>query len=368
MSGKDYLRNKLASSQQLIYVKKPTDASMVTQKKRFVASSQFLLSGGKGSLRPATDGANFVNTIVGSSSKLTGVGADASVFTAYKGSQAIADDAPYLAGGYKIPPCLYSNNTVSLTTNITTVGGSGPYFINTVSSIASFLIYPVSSLTITLSGTFLNDGIYPVFSLPTNNRVTTLVGLNPSVSGAGTATLTFNGGSGTSTNNIVTISNFNNASSRTSLLRNCPINRGQSERPSVFVDNTIRLNSGVPSLFIKPTSTQTTPLQCLTAAYHGSKNIACFYRPFTDFTRNTNKPWIGTPYVDGMLPFNTTSLKLGGPTPSKKFNVLNATPEHHGNPSIGRKFPYAGRNLNWDAYGGYVAAKINRPTLFNIKG
>jgi hypothetical protein len=275
MSGKDYLRNKLASSQQLIYVRKPTDASMVTQKKRFVASSQFLLSGGKGSLRPATDGANLVNTIVGSSSKVTGVGADASVFTAYKGSQAIRNDAPYLAGGYKSPPCL-----------------------------------------------------------------------------------------GTSVN----ILNFNNASSHTSLIRNCPINRGESETPSVFVDNTIRLSSGVPSLFIQPTSTQKTPLQCLTSAYHGPKNIACFYRPFTDFTRNTNKPWIGTPYVDGMLPFNTTSLKLGGPTPWTKFNVLNATPEHHGNPSIGRKFPYAGRKLNWDAYGGYVAAKINRATLFNIKG
>jgi hypothetical protein len=247
---------------------------MVTQKKRFVASSQFLLSGGKGSLRTATDGANRVNTIVGSDFKLTGVGADASVFTAYKGSQAIRNDAPYVAGGYKSPPCL-----------------------------------------------------------------------------------------GTSVN----VLNFNNASSRTSLLRNCPINRGESERPSVFVDNTIRLNSGVPSLFIQPTSTQTIPLQCLTSAYHGPKNIACFYRPFTDFTRNTTKPWIGTPYVDGMLPFNTTSLKLGGPTPSKKFNILNATPENHGNPNIGRKYPYAGSRLNADAYGGYVAAKINRATLFNIK-
>jgi hypothetical protein len=365
MSGKDYLRNKLASTQQVIYVRKPTDASMVTQKKRFVASAQFLLSGGKGSLRPATDGANFVNTIVGSSSKLTGVGAHASVFTAYKGSQAIRNDAPYLAGGYKSPPCLSNNSssTVSLTTGITAVGGSGPYFIDTVSSISSFFIYPVSGLTITLVGTPTNDGTYPVFSLPSSNRVTTLVALNPATSGIGTAILTFNG----STNNIVTISNFNNASSRTSLLRNCPINRGESERPTVFVDNTIRLSSGVPSLFIQPTSTQTIPLQCLTAAYHGPKNIACFYRPYTDFTRNTNKPWIGTPYADGMLPFNTTSLKLGGPTPSKKFNVLNATPEHHGNPMIGRKFPYAGRNLNPNAYGGYVAAKINRATLFNIK-
>lgn len=268
MSGRDYLRNKMATTPQTINVRKPTDASMITQKKRFTASAQFLVSGGKGALRSASDGGNFMNTIVGSSFKLTGVGADASVFTAYKGGQAISDDAPFRAGGFKSPPC-----------------------------------FPTS----------------------------------------------------------VTISNFNNSSSRTSLLRNCPVNTGDMERPSVFVDNTIKLNSGVASLL----RGCPTPATSLTAAYHGPKNIACFYRPYTDFTRNTSKPWIGRPIV---LPVNLGSYKVGGATPWTKFNTTNATSTHHGNAILGHKYPYSGRFLNADSYNNYTAMKINRPTLFNIKG
>lgn len=272
MSSGDYLRNKMASSRQLIYVRKPTDASMVTQKKRFSASSEFLLSGGKGSLRSATDGGNLAKHIIGSTFKLTGVGADASVFTSYKGGQAISDDAPFRAGGFKSPPC------------------------------------------------------------------------NPS---------------------SVNILNFNNASSWTSSLKNCPINRGDTEKPTAFVDNTIRLNSGVPSLFSSPTSSQTIPSQCLTTAYHGPKNIVRIYNPKVDYSRVVNKPWIGTPYVDGMLPFNTTSLKLGGPTPWKKLTILEQMPASRGNPNIGHICRYTGRVISNVPIG--LVNRVNKPTLFNIK-
>ena len=100
MSYSVYLRSKLASEPTILNTKKPTDASMFTQKVRMVASQDFSTAGGAyGTTLQSSDmsygGLNHPTT---SNLKNTGRPGPASAFTAYVGSQAIRTDAAYQRG------------------------------------------------------------------------------------------------------------------------------------------------------------------------------------------------------------------------------------------------------------------------------
>jgi hypothetical protein len=157
-------------------------------------------------------------------------------------------------------------------------------------------------------------------------------------------------------NNVVNTHQFNTASSYISRSKNCPINRGDMGRETEFIDNTIRLNSGLASGY------DNCNVKTLTRPYvfkrDGPKAIVCFYRPSTDFSRNATKPWVGDYNV---LPSNIGSFKTGGAVPSH----VNRSIQNRGNPRIGHPVFYAGPQ---PSFGNYFALKINRPTLFNIKG
>ena len=92
MSYTEYLRNKLSAQPKVTSIRKPTDASVYTQKKRMAAAQVFFTNGtGVGSLYGSTD-RPADNHGVASYSKLTGKGAAASDFTTYAGSTASALD------------------------------------------------------------------------------------------------------------------------------------------------------------------------------------------------------------------------------------------------------------------------------------
>lgn len=99
MSYATYLSNKLASQQKVVTVRKPTDASMITQKRRFEANTIFFADGqGVGSLAMDTsrpDGTPLLQHASTSFKKGTTRPTDASSYTAYRGSQGIRDDAAY---------------------------------------------------------------------------------------------------------------------------------------------------------------------------------------------------------------------------------------------------------------------------------
>jgi len=100
MSCSVYLRSKLASEPVKLNTKKPTDASMFTQKVRMVASQDFSTTGGAygttlQSSDMSLDGLNHAPT---SNLKNTGRPGPASAFTAYRGSQAVNNDAAYQRG------------------------------------------------------------------------------------------------------------------------------------------------------------------------------------------------------------------------------------------------------------------------------
>lgn len=103
MSYATYLANKLASEKKVVTVKKPTDASMITQKRRLEASQIFFADGyGKGSLAMDTsrpNGTPLLQHATTSFTKATTRPAAASDYTAFRGSQGIRDDAAYLTGG-----------------------------------------------------------------------------------------------------------------------------------------------------------------------------------------------------------------------------------------------------------------------------
>lgn len=103
MSYATYLANKLASQQKVVSVKKPTDASMITQKRRFQANMEFSADGrGVGRLAMDTtrpDGIPLLQHPSTSSQKATTRPADASDYTAYRGGRGIQNDAAYLTGG-----------------------------------------------------------------------------------------------------------------------------------------------------------------------------------------------------------------------------------------------------------------------------
>jgi len=158
---------------------------------------------------------------------------------------------------------------------------------------------------------------------------------------------------------VAVISNFNTASSNTLTIQSCPASRGDMGAPSLFVDNTIRLSSGVPSL-LRPCCDPSVPT--LTRAYNrkrdGAKTFYCAYQPFA---RNTSKPWVGS---YGIEPgFNIGATKIGGYVPVRSLD--NAVMPKHGNPMMDHVWHYEGRRV---LIGNYVALKIDRPTLFNVKG
>jgi hypothetical protein len=107
MSYTEYLRNKLSAQQKVTAVRKPTDASVCTQKTRMAATGHgFFVDGtGVGSLFGATDRpANNHRAI--SYPKATGKGAAASDFTTYVGSAASGEDIRVQKlGGVKYLPC-----------------------------------------------------------------------------------------------------------------------------------------------------------------------------------------------------------------------------------------------------------------------
>ena len=103
------MKNKLAAIPKVVNVQNPTDASMMTLKKRHAASQVFAFDGGEvGTTRVASDmTAEKLNlpTSIRSFKKNSGAPADASLYTAYRGSRGVSTDAPYLTGGRKVIPC-----------------------------------------------------------------------------------------------------------------------------------------------------------------------------------------------------------------------------------------------------------------------
>jgi hypothetical protein len=105
MSCRDYLKTKLAGATKVVNVKNPTDASMITLKKKHAASRIFPEDGGEvGTLRVAMDmtaNKSYLPNANLSFKKNTGAPGDASSYTAFRGAQGIDNDAPYLNGGRK---------------------------------------------------------------------------------------------------------------------------------------------------------------------------------------------------------------------------------------------------------------------------
>jgi len=109
MSCRDYLKNKLSSIPKVVNVQNPTDASMMTLKKRHAATAVFAFDGGEvGTTRVASDMTadklNFPNSN-NSFKKKTGAPPDASFYTAYRGAQGVGNDSAYRNGGRKTLPC-----------------------------------------------------------------------------------------------------------------------------------------------------------------------------------------------------------------------------------------------------------------------
>lgn len=93
MSYTEFLRTKLASQQKVTSVRKPTDASVYTQKQRMAATGLFSFVDGTsvGTLVKQTDRPVFNNAAV-SSKKQSGKVPSASDFTTYAGSRSSALD------------------------------------------------------------------------------------------------------------------------------------------------------------------------------------------------------------------------------------------------------------------------------------
>jgi hypothetical protein len=109
MSYATYLSNRLASQQKVVNVRKPTDASMITQKRRFEANTVFFADGqGVGSLAMDTSrptGTPLLQHASVSVRKSSTRPADASAYTSFRGAQGIRDDAAYSGIARKTLPC-----------------------------------------------------------------------------------------------------------------------------------------------------------------------------------------------------------------------------------------------------------------------
>jgi len=93
MSYTEFLRTKLASQQKVTSVRKPTDASVYTQKQRMAAVGRYSFVDGTsvGTLVKQTDRPVFNNAAV-SSKKASGKAVAASDFTTYSGSRSSSQD------------------------------------------------------------------------------------------------------------------------------------------------------------------------------------------------------------------------------------------------------------------------------------
>jgi len=117
------LKTKLAGATKVVNVKNPTDASMMTLKKKHAASRIFAEDGGEvGSLRVAMDmtaNKSYLPSANLSFKKNTGAPPDASSYTAFRAAQGIDNDTPYSNGGRKqvngvcIPPKQWSYPSAS---------------------------------------------------------------------------------------------------------------------------------------------------------------------------------------------------------------------------------------------------------------
>lgn len=108
MSYTEFLRTKLASQQKVTSVRKPTDASVYTQKQRMAAVGTYSFVDGTsvGTLVKQTDRPVFNNAAV-SSKKPSGKAVAASDFTTYAGSRASAlDIIDQAKNGKKDLPCV----------------------------------------------------------------------------------------------------------------------------------------------------------------------------------------------------------------------------------------------------------------------
>jgi hypothetical protein len=112
MSYATYLQNKMAAQQKVVNIRNTTDASMITQKRRFESNLTFFADGkGVGSLAMDTsrpDGVPLLQHASVSFSKGSTRPADASSYTAYRGAQGIRDDSAYKTGVKKNLPCITS--------------------------------------------------------------------------------------------------------------------------------------------------------------------------------------------------------------------------------------------------------------------
>lgn len=103
MSYTEYLRRKAAKAPVVLDTRKPTDASMMTQKTRFAANTDFAQAQSRflGSLRDGKDRSGYPLDLSHSSAtffKNTGRPAAASEFTSWRGGQGVGNDAAYYRG------------------------------------------------------------------------------------------------------------------------------------------------------------------------------------------------------------------------------------------------------------------------------
>jgi hypothetical protein len=98
MSYTEYLRRKAAVAPVVLNTLKPTDASMLTMKKRMGSSSVFFADGTSvGTLLQSRDLSGPNNAAI-TSRKAIGVVPESSSFIEYRGGQAIGNDAAYRRG------------------------------------------------------------------------------------------------------------------------------------------------------------------------------------------------------------------------------------------------------------------------------
>jgi len=146
MSASEYLRRKMAKSQFIVNTIRPTDSSMQTLKVKHAASQVFALGGDlKGTTLESSDLQTSGGKAVRSYVKQTGRPADASSFTAYRGSQAVRDDAASQRGKFFTEGCLSNAifpEPVTFTTGLRTA--------TTVSTNSSTRVFSVATCHETL--------------------------------------------------------------------------------------------------------------------------------------------------------------------------------------------------------------------------
>jgi hypothetical protein len=120
MSYSEYMRTKAAGRAVVLETRKSTDSSMMTLKKKQMASRVFPVGGNfVGSINNATDRSGNTNQAGLSYKKPTGNPSDSSAFTDYRGAMAIGDDKSAVRGR------IVQNNNPA---NCVTPASPTPYF------------------------------------------------------------------------------------------------------------------------------------------------------------------------------------------------------------------------------------------------